>query len=108
MKYIDADLLQEKIKELITESNNRQVNLEAIHQEGADVIESPIRAILKSLLSFIDSLQQEQPEGDFEKEVDKLWQEGVNGLFGFNDSAVDFARIRNIALHFYELGKSSK
>ena len=52
--------------------------------------------------------QQEQPEVDFEKEVDKLWQEGVNGLFGVNDSAVDFARIRNIALHFFNFGLNAR
>lgn len=50
-------------------------------------------------------LQQEQPDVDFEKELDRIW---FDEKFGdnFDNSAVDFANVRWICNYFYELGKN--
>ena len=58
-------------------------------------------------MKYIDSLQQEQPEVDFEKELDRIWFDNKFGDY-FDNSAVDFARIRTLCKHFYELGIHSK
>lgn len=57
----------------------------------------------ESLLDFIDSLQQEQPEVDLEKEYtefvvsDPVYSKLVNGIVG-----------KSIARHFYELGLNAR
>ena len=66
MKYIDADLLREKISEQM-ESLPREVG------RGAGTITSKGYGMMEAfqiVRSIIDSLQQEQPEVDLEKEID--------------------------------------
>ena len=66
MKYIDADLLRGKISEQM-ESLPREVGRGAgtITSKGYGMMEA-----LQIVRSIIDSLQQEQPEVDLEKEID--------------------------------------
>ena len=65
-KYIDAALLREKIAEQM-ESLPREVGRGAgtITSKGYGMMEA-----LQIVRSIIDSLQQEQPEVDLEKEID--------------------------------------
>jgi len=92
MKYIDADKLIAKIKELnlVTKTYEEQV---AFNNALAMVVE------------IIDSLQQEQPEVDLEKEIDK-WFDSMgeaweDGEWSTND-------IKSTARHFFELGLNAR
>lgn len=55
----------------------------------------------KKLLSFIDTL--EVKEVDFEKELDRIWFDNKLGNY-FDNDALDFAHVRTICKHFFELG----
>lgn len=99
MKYIDAEKLKAEIKRRVFEDYNSQVpELDEIAQ-GA----------LAGLLPFIDSLQQEQPEVDLEKET-KSWILNECGPSDFSPFADHWCAddIMATARHFYELGKNSK
>lgn len=62
----------------------------------------------KEMTSFTDiMLKQEQSEVDFEKELDRIWFDNKFGDY-FDNSAVDFARIRTLCKHFFEFGVHSK
>ena len=82
MKYIDAE-------KLIAEIERRL--------ERYDPNYTSAGFEFKELLSFIDSLQQEQPEGNLEKEIQRYLCEEC--------SSDDEPTITEIATHFYELGK---
>ena len=96
MKYIDAE-------KLIAEIERRLVKYDPIYTSAGSE--------LKELLSFITSLQQEQPEVDLEKAFAHeyaiyhlptfILASLVNG-----PELIDF--IYKTARHFYELGLNSK
>ena len=60
-----------------------------------------------NLFSFITSLQQEQPEVDFEKELDRIWFDNKLGNY-FDNDALDYAHIKTLCKHFYELGLNAR
>ena len=89
MKYIDADKLASKVKELniTTKTYEEQVSFSTA---------------LLMVTELIDTLSKEQPEVDLEKELEQ---------YARNHPADDAGSYRNligIARHFYELGKNSK
>ena len=93
MKFIDAEKLKAHIQYLIKKDN----------YELFDVPE---------LLSFIDSLQHEQCEIDLEKEID-LFVSGwtIDAFLGLTDDdgwSVTVEDVKNVARHFYELGRNSR
>ena len=98
-KYIDADRLRAQIDKI--EEEARKVRVSGTDKEaiGAD---SKVKLCLK-LKSLIDSLQQEQPEVDIEKEYtefvvsDPVYSKLVNDIVG-----------KSIARHFYKLGLKAK
>lgn len=51
--------------------------------------------------------QQEQPEVNFEKELDRIWFDNKLGDY-FNNDALDFAHIKTLCKHFYELGLNAR
>lgn len=69
MKYIDSDKLIAEIERQRDSALERQKNLKKIGQET--VLNEMIAAKLNALLSFIDSLQQEQSDVDLEKELNE-------------------------------------
>lgn len=81
-KYIDTDKIRSEV--------------ERIQETGC---ESPI-SVCNDILSFIDSLQQEQPKVDLEKE----YKEYVEDDPVFSKLVNRYAGII-IAKHFYELGQ---
>ena len=83
MKYIDADKLIAEIERLCAEHTSRWETDE-------------VAIVLDKLEDFIDSLQQEQPEVDLEKELEAF-------LCNYEEDgdAISY----DIAHHFYELGK---
>jgi hypothetical protein len=56
------------------------------------------------LLSFIDSLQQEQPEVDFEKAYKSYMKSRKDDLYG---NAVT-VNMKDMARHFFELGLNTR
>ena len=86
MKYINADKLKAEIE--------RQLEKYDPHYTSAG-------SELKKLLSFIDSLPQEQPEVDLEKEIDKYCEP----IQAWQIQEAPYTSIENCARHFYELGE---
>ena len=97
MKYIDADLIRKEIEfaKTVYDNPNRVVHgvADAFRQDGR-------AAMCDDILKKINSLQQEQPEVNLEKEIER-WMDLNADSNGFYNM-VDYAR------HFYELGKNSK
>jgi hypothetical protein len=57
--------------------------------------------IYEDLLDFLDTL--EVKEVDFEKELDRIWFDNKLGNY-FDNDALDFAHVRTLCKHFFELG----
>jgi hypothetical protein len=92
MKYIDADRLRAEIERRIYEISHPL-------KDGYEVQSIGKIEGLSELLEVIDSLQQEQPEMDLEKEIDRFedWMETYNQAdyptsFTTRDIARYFAR----------------
>ena len=100
MKYIDADKLKTEIERLYYNEAEKDESILA-----ADAYKNALDAVEK----FLDSLRQEQPEVDLEKEIDANWQ---NWLSPSNQKEVEGVLPKTefamYARHFYELGKNSK
>lgn len=56
---------------------------------------------IDKVLEHIDDL--EVKEVDFEKELDRIWFDNKLGNY-FDNDALDFAHVRTICKHFFELG----
>ncbi len=93
MKYIDADRLKAEIERLGRNWDGVQ-ELQPVSLFQADLYE---------LLDIIDSLQQEQPKIDLEKEYKEYVED---------DPVFSILTNRNVGLaiarHFYELGLKAK
>lgn len=99
-KYIDADLLREKISEQM-ESLPREVG------RGAGTITSKGYGMMEAfqiVRSIIDSLQQDLPEVDLEKIIGQTYHDGSVA----DTSDMDHVDYENIARHFYELGLNAR
>ena len=83
MKYIDAD-------KLIAEIERRRLSNRYIDTEDYE----------NELLEIIDSLQQEQPEVDLEKEI--------KNYLATKCAGDDEPSVSEIARHFYELGLNAR
>lgn len=91
-KYIDADILQEKLIE----------RLGLFEGLSSDTI-NPIRIDeCKKIISIIDSIRQEQPEVDLEKEIERV-VEKYNSLAN-GRRVIKPSGIEKIARHFAEWG----
>ena len=58
------------------------------------------RQVYDNILDIINSLQQEQPKVDIEKEIDEY----LEPIEVWQIQEAPYALMRNIARHFYELG----
>lgn len=96
MKYIDAE-------ELKVELDRQKIgyNVDGKHSAEYDTCVKVLR--------IIDSLQQEQPEVDLEKEIDLCWQDWISPS---NQSSVEGVLPKSefsmYARHFYELGLNAR
>ena len=114
MKYIDADKLKELIDEKWKELADKNVKV------GGGKWDAEISTYL-SVLRLINSLQQEQPEVDLEKEMQEeyykyaIYESGsisgegyqleAQGHYECNLTRKEF---KDIARHFYELGLNAR
>lgn len=104
MKYIDSE-------KLIAGLTKMQFSLNAAYRKPqADNI---VRAIsleyddIISFISFITSLQQEQPEVDLEKEL-RNWMVKMDGKYALLTTNYVDQLITDTAKHFYELGLKAR
>lgn len=87
-KYIDAEKLKAEI-----EGIRWFPQISSGYNDGREDMKIMV-------LDIIDSLLQEQPEVDLEKEIER-WMD-------LNADSNGFYNMVNYARHFYELGKNSK
>ena len=103
MRYIDTEPLLKEINRI--EEEARKVRVSGTDKEaiGAD---GKIKLCLK-LKSLIDYLQQEQQDINLEKEFN-VFLDNIEGAprMWHSDEQIEWAK--DIARHFYELGKNSK
>ena len=99
MKYIDAEKLIAEIER----------KMKCWEGEGLPKgIDSPY-CTLKGVRTFVESLQQEQPEVDLEKEIDAIWNPRFNlGWDEHSALSMNHAGFASIARHFYELGLNAR
>lgn len=101
-KYIDADKLIAVIK-------RQKHMLKTSIQSGGDYGQSCTIVIYDNILSIIDSLQQEQPKIDLEKEIDEHVIYMPFGEFssdGERQEDVEWAKKE--FRHFFELGFNAR
>lgn len=115
MKYIPSEKLIADIEEKIK-------NFSIIHNTAASKndYESMSRvdcaiAQLRNVLALAESLQRENPEADFEKELCEYFEgwrinyySETEELLKNNGCTVDIDDVKEIARHFYELGLNAR
>ena len=99
MKYIDAELLKKEITKHYDEYKVK------FHQDGERYYLGLIDGI-EMTERIIDSLQQEQPAEDLEEEIKKY--EASLPESATVDPFEGHPTLKDIAHHFYELGKQAK
>lgn len=92
-KYIDADRLS-------AEMEKRMHICDGVFERNSDTYYQGKAVAYQEILSFINSLQQEQPCEDLEEEIKRYGKEEM--------PVVLESDLNDIARHFYELGKQSK
>lgn len=74
--------------------------------------ESEDERIRKELLAFLDTLEQQEKNVDLEKEIEAYFKDwsinSYDAFFNEDGYKVSMLGIKNIARHFYELGKNAK
>lgn len=107
MKYIDADRLRAEIEkkrnEIVAEALDPDASIERVASAKYK------KDALSDAISIIDSLQQEQPEVDLNKEIDSCWQGWVSPS---NQSSVEGVLPKSefsmYARHFFDLGLNAR
>jgi len=99
-KYIDAEKLIAEIERLDKVSKETMRSPSGVGLEFAFGISAGYADVLK----LITSLQQEQPEADFEKEIVKY----LMPIEAWQIQEAPFSSMANIARHFYELGLNAR
>ena len=106
-KYIDADKLLAEIEIIRHSLEHRDVRFDQIKQIQTDTMSE----FCKMMKETIDSLQQEQPEVDLEKEIEFAIPQPYSflELGTFNAESV-YSREQMVAFarHFYELGLNAR
>ena len=93
MKYVDADRLQAEIRKLRGEKPFLDDSSLLAYLHGLSKIED-----------LVDSLQQEQPEVDLEKEIDRY----CKPIQARQVQEAPFTNLENCARHFYKLGLKAR
>ena len=105
MKYIDADRLLAFLQKKLESYKSNIVDPSKFPIDHIDLM-ALLASEYQALIIQIDSLQQEQPEVDLEKETEKYfkgWTETDEGI-ACHYQYVDLNTCRGIAHHFFELG----
>lgn len=107
MGYIDAEKLKVIIKSQIKERKEWMKDIDKSDRQ--DQLWSDLNGEDISILQIINSLQQEQSDVNLEKEIDMFvdgWSiDEYLGLVNDEGWSVTVGDIKNVARHFYELGR---
>lgn len=106
MRYIDAEKLKSEIEKLLAKAKNDEEKAFAKKDAAGHLVAVTKTAVCVKIKKIIDSLQQEQPEVDLEKEITRWLCEGDITDTNFDD--YDDDDIERTARHFYELGRISQ
>lgn len=112
MKYIDAE-------KLIAEIEALKYRKGFLSFENTEITEAymarGVQFTCDDIVNLIQSLQREQPEVDLEKKLCEYFEgwrtnyySETEELLKNNGCTVDVDDVKEIARHFYELGKNSK
>lgn len=108
MELIDKDALVAEIEKRLDELWDLLPNASDVIKDNYTKEEANITGkytALESFEKFINTL--EVKEVDFEKELDRIWFDNKLGNY-FDNDALDFAHVRTICKHFFELGLKAK
>ena len=112
MKYIDAYLLIAHIERQIKAHNESiKTNMKTIKSDITDVMLTSSRDAYEALLHFIKKNQQEQPEVELAEEIKNYFKGFYMDLTdqGYilknSDGPVGLMSVKDIARHFFELGR---
>lgn len=104
MRYIDADRLKAEIEKHIKEVKDAAERF----TPNMGFFDAKLSGIY-DVMTILDSLQQEQPCEDLEKEVEWEWVHREKQEVDLIECAeMDKDEFVRFARHFYELGKNSK
>lgn len=109
MKYIDADKLIAEIERRIKliPLNFVEVSSHPNAEKTNHKLRNGLERALNSIKDFIQSLRQEQPEVDLEKEIGR-WMDKLDDKYCILVEDYSIQDIKDTARHFYELGKNAK
>ena len=94
MELIDKDALVAGLKNMIDDYWSDSENTMGIYPYA-----------LEKAIEYAETL--EVKEVDFEKELDRIWFDNKLGNY-FDNDALDFAHVRTLCKHFFELGLNTK
>lgn len=102
MKYIDSEKLLAEIERLIEETKSMKP---AFDQFWAGQISA-----FKGAIKIAESLQQEQPEVDLEKEIDRFWDSCIKhkNERGGNVIWSNKLEVKVLARHFFDMGLNAR
>ena len=98
MELIDKAAVVAEIERKVKSINSCPFRTAELGSEKFD--EGQLNAY-NEIISYIGTLEVE--EVDFEKELDRIWFDNKLGNY-FDNDALDFAHVRTLCKHFFELG----
>ena len=107
-KYIDADKLKSIIKVQIKERKEWMKDID--RSDRQDQLWSDLNGEDMSILQIIDSLQQEQPEVDLEKEIRSMWEKcnPIDEGMGVESTYMHIEAFDIIVRYFFNLGFNAR
>lgn len=110
MKYIDAERQRAFLQKKLESYKSKMVDPSKYPIDHIDLM-AFLASEYQALIIQLDSLQQEQPEVDLEKEIETNIRL-LNGLHTLEDNKSwykgRYEELKEFARHFYELGKNSR
>lgn len=110
-KYIDAEKLKAEIERLNEEYNKSiPIKVPKDKMEATKMLLCMGKVeVLNKVLCVLDSLQQEQPEVDIEKEIEEHAENMPHGEFTHDSECVEHEEwAKKEFRHFYELGLNAR
>ena len=107
MKYISADKLLSEIEKILSRADKEEKQA-FLKKDGNRHIAAVIKtAVCAKIKKLVTSLQQEQPEVDIEKEIDKWRDKNFDKSQDVKYSGENITRKSqiDIARYFYDLGR---
>lgn len=110
MKYIDAERLSAEIERRLDELNPKTGMFGDRPLRAVNPKTFPRESELEKVLYLIESLQQDKPDVDLEKEIRSVWEKcnPVDEGMGVESVYMHIEAFDIIVRHFYELGNIAR